>query len=96
MTPAPPIVHGCEVQHRIELRLLPAARLSQPPTQLTLRRMCCLALGLLQTEFLVAVNKKYGTLDEVLQEPELISMLAPTMKADFKAVEDYEFVASAG
>ena len=40
-------------------------------------------------EFITAIHGKYGTLQMVLDNPELMEMVLPMMRADFRAAETY-------
>jgi surfactin synthase thioesterase subunit len=45
-----------------------------------------------EAEFLVAVQARYGGIPAaVLEEPELVQMILPIMRADFAAYEDYRY-----
>lgn len=46
--------------------------------------------GLPDDEFLAEIGRLNGTPPEVLDEPELLSMLLPTMRADFELADTYQ------
>ena len=76
------------------VHLIVSARLPQGSLKVATDGVPCRLLSDIRDdrEFVSAIHGKYGTLQMVLDNPDLMEMVLPMMRADFRAAEAYSLV----